>query len=97
MTSAFAAKVHDAVAALGTGDVVTYGELAREIGHPGAARAVGTALGACPHDLPWWRVVPASGNLATHLVARQAPRLRAEGFDVVDGRVTVADPTDRGN
>jgi methylated-DNA-[protein]-cysteine S-methyltransferase len=38
-------------------------------------------------DLPWWRVVPASGRLAPHLVKRQTRQLRAEGVAVIDGRL----------
>lgn len=45
------------------GEVVTYGELARRIGRPGAARAVGGALGRNPIPLfvPCHRIVGASG------------------------------------
>jgi methylated-DNA-[protein]-cysteine S-methyltransferase len=43
----------------------SYGELAARIDHPGAARAVGTALGANPLCivLPCHRVLPASGGV----------------------------------
>lgn len=75
------------VAGLAPGELVTYGEVAREVGHPGAARAVGTAMRSCPPGLPWWRVVPASGRLHDRLLARQAPLLEAEGVVVVDGRI----------
>ncbi len=45
------------------GEVVTYGELARKIGAPGASRAVGGALNANPVAivLPCHRVVGTSG------------------------------------
>ena len=54
--------------ALGTvayGDTVTYGQLARAIGHPRAARAVGAALGRNPLAIvvPCHRVVAAGGRL----------------------------------
>lgn len=47
------------------GRTVTYGELARAVGHPGAARAVGGACGANPLPLiiPCHRVVGSSGAL----------------------------------
>jgi len=47
------------------GTVVTYGELAALVGKPGAARAVGTALGKNPALLfvPCHRVIRTSGNL----------------------------------
>jgi len=47
------------------GQVTTYGELARRIGHPKAARAVGQALGHNPIPLviPCHRVLGADGSL----------------------------------
>lgn len=69
------------------GDVVTYGEVAAEAGHPGAARAVGRVLASSGGELPWWRVVNATGRLAPGKERDQAARLRAEGVEVTDGRV----------
>ncbi len=47
------------------GHTVTYGALARNAGHPGAARAVGRACGANPIPLfiPCHRVVAAGGRI----------------------------------
>jgi methylated-DNA-[protein]-cysteine S-methyltransferase len=47
------------------GDVVTYGELARLAGYPGAARAVGGAMRENPLPIlvPCHRVLPSSGGL----------------------------------
>jgi methylated-DNA-[protein]-cysteine S-methyltransferase len=47
------------------GRVATYGEIARKIGHPTAARAVGRSLGANPIPvvIPCHRVIGASGAL----------------------------------
>ena len=64
------------------GDVVTYGELALEAGHPGLSRAVGSLLASGTHRVPWWRVVNASGRLVPGHEVEQAERLRAEGVDV---------------
>lgn len=62
------------------GDVVTYGEVAAEAGYPGAARAVGRLLATSGgDDLPWWRVVTASGRLVPGHEVEHARRLRAEG------------------
>lgn len=72
--------------ALPRGQVVTYGEIAEQIGRPGAARAVGTALRALD-DVPWWRVVAASGRVNPHAVDEATRRLRAEGVVVRAGRV----------
>lgn len=78
------------VADLAAGEVVTYGEVARRAGRPGAARAVGGFLAEHGGDLPWWRVVRADGSL--HHPREQGRRLRAEGLDVRGGRVLDALP-----
>ncbi len=68
------------------GDVVSYGEVAAEAGHPGAHRAVGRFLR--DHDgYPWWRVVTASGRLVPGHEDEQARLLAAEGVVVRGGRV----------
>jgi methylated-DNA-protein-cysteine methyltransferase related protein len=82
----FQDRVTALVAALEPGEVVTYGELAREAGRPGAARAVGNIM-AASDGLPWWRVVRADGRLVPGNEAEQARRLRAEGLTVRNGRV----------
>ena len=69
------------------GDVVTYGEVASEAGHPGAHRAVGSFLRRSDGAFPWWRVVTSSGRLVPGHVHEQTRRLRAEGVEVRDGRV----------
>jgi len=69
------------------GELVTYGEVAEEAGHPGAARAVGNLLrGSGLTDVPWWRVVTAAGRLVPGHEREHAQRLRAEGVAVSDGR-----------
>jgi methylated-DNA-protein-cysteine methyltransferase related protein len=82
----FQDRVVALVEALQPGEVVTYGELAREAGRPGAARAVGNIM-ATSDGLPWWRVVRADGRLVPGNEAEQARRLRAEGLVVRNGRV----------
>jgi len=77
------ARVLDTV---GSGEVVTYGEVAIEAGFPGRSRAVGRFLAEHGSDHPWWRVVNASGRLVPGHEVTQAGRLRAEGVDVVDER-----------
>jgi O-6-methylguanine DNA methyltransferase len=63
--TSFQLSVWHAVAGIPYGAVLTYGELAREIGHASATRAVGQAVGANPAALvvPCHRVVGASGSL----------------------------------
>jgi methylated-DNA-protein-cysteine methyltransferase-like protein len=72
--------------ALPRGHVMTYGEVAAEAGHPGAARAVGNVLRAVG-DVPWWRVVASTGRVNPNAVAEATTRLCAEGVEVRDGRV----------
>jgi alkylated DNA nucleotide flippase Atl1 len=70
------------------GEVVTYGEIAEQVGHPGAARAVGNVV-ASSDGLPWWRVVTSTGRLVPGHEEVQARRLRAEGVEVHGKRVVV--------
>jgi methylated-DNA-protein-cysteine methyltransferase related protein len=47
------------------GRVMTYGQIAELLAHRLSARAVGWAMHACPEDVPWQRVVNASGGCST--------------------------------
>jgi O-6-methylguanine DNA methyltransferase len=64
------------------GEVTTYGALARTIGSPGAARAVGGAVGDNPMAIviPCHRAVRSNGALGGYRwgVARKEALLRAE-------------------
>jgi methylated-DNA-protein-cysteine methyltransferase-like protein len=73
--------------ALQPGEVATYGEVAEEAGHPGAARAVGRILATSDGAHPWWRVVTSTGRLVPGHEAEHARRLEAEGHEVRDGRL----------
>jgi methylated-DNA-protein-cysteine methyltransferase related protein len=84
--TAFEDRVRAIISALRPGEVATYGEVAEEAGHPGAARAVGNIL-AGSEGLPWWRVVSASGRLVPGHEREQDRRLRAEGVAIERGRV----------
>jgi methylated-DNA-[protein]-cysteine S-methyltransferase len=61
----FRRRVYVATRDVGPGETATYGEIARRIGAPGAARAVGAALGANPFPIvvPCHRVLAATGAL----------------------------------
>lgn len=76
------------VAGIPFGEVSTYGEVAAESGHPGAARAVGNVLRR-GEGLPWWRVVASNGRLVPGNERLHARRLRAEGVRVEGGRVVM--------
>jgi methylated-DNA-[protein]-cysteine S-methyltransferase len=61
----FRRAVFAATRAIGPGSTASYGEIARAIGAPGAARAVGAALGSNPFPIvvPCHRVLAADGAL----------------------------------
>lgn len=79
--------VANVIAELRKGEVVSYGWVASAAGYPGAARAVGRFLADYGHGLPWWRVVRADGRLVAPEATPQAEALRAEGVNVIEGRV----------
>lgn len=60
----FHRRVYEAARRIGPGHTRTYGELADALGEPGAARAVGQALGANPFAVivPCHRVLAAGGR-----------------------------------
>jgi methylated-DNA-protein-cysteine methyltransferase related protein len=61
-------RVYEFVRTVPAGRVVTYGQVALELGSPAASRAVGYALYNLPAlrtaDIPWWRVVNARGGIS---------------------------------
>jgi methylated-DNA-[protein]-cysteine S-methyltransferase len=65
LVGAFGRRVLGRTAEIPYGEVATYGEVARSIGSPRAARATGNALGRNPIPIvvPCHRVVPGSGKL----------------------------------
>ncbi len=79
----FARDVLAATAKVGYGEVATYGEVAKRIGKPKAARAVGAALGSNPIPIvvPCHRVVGAGGRLTGYSggLHRKEALLRLEG------------------
>ena len=71
------------------GTVMTYGEVALEAGHAGAARAVGTFLSRGGTGLPWWRVVTSTGRLVPGNEREQSRLLRSEKVSLANGRVVM--------
>jgi methylated-DNA-[protein]-cysteine S-methyltransferase len=63
--SAFERGVYEIARTIPAGETTTYGAIAAELGDPGAARAVGRALGQNPFPVivPCHRVVAADGTL----------------------------------
>ncbi|MGC4933715.1 MGMT family protein [Gordonia sp. DT30] len=81
-------RVRALVAAIPCGQVSTYGDLAAAAGLS-SPRIVGWIMRTDAADLPWHRVISASGTPAPHLAARQLARLQEEGVPVRDGRVAL--------
>ena len=79
-------KVRDLVASIPPGRVSTYGDIA-DAAALSSPRIVGWIMRTDSSDLPWHRVIGASGRPAPHLATRQLESLRAEGVLAVDGRV----------
>src|SRR5262249_30118601 len=91
----FARAVYALVRQVPRGRVVTYGQVAAILGHPRAARAVGTALSNLPEPLirivPWQRVINAAGGISfrgdVHRPDQQRELLEMEGVPMRGGRV----------
>lgn len=79
-------RVRALIAAIPAGQVATYGDIAAAAGLSNP-RIVGWILRVDGSDLPWHRVIRASGRPVPHLHAEQLERLRAEGVLAIDGRV----------
>ncbi len=64
----FLKSVYRVVAAIPPGRPLTYGEVAAAAGHPGAARAVGSAMARnrLAPVIPCHRVVPAAGGVGSY-------------------------------
>lgn len=88
-TDAQVEAVRALIAAIPAGRVATYGDIAAAAGLP-TPRLVGWILRIDGADLPWHRVIRASGRPVPHLLREQLDRLRAEGVPAADGRVDLS-------
>ena len=79
-------RVRALVAAIPSGRVATYGDIAAAA-RLSSPRIVAWIMRTDSHDLPWHRVIRASGRPAAHIASRQLELLRAEGVLAQDGRV----------
>jgi len=96
----FYEQVYAVVRRIPRGKVTSYGRIAKMLGRPRAARAVGYALNALKDkqdvpayaNLPWQRVINSQGRISIvnreNSANRQAKLLRAEGV-VVDDNLRV--------
>ncbi|NLR56792.1 methylated-DNA--[protein]-cysteine S-methyltransferase [Chitinophaga polysaccharea] len=86
----FQLKVWEALLKIPMGNLTTYSRLAEEINHPGASRAVGTAVGQNPVAflIPCHRVIKASGEAGQYhwgisrknaMIGWEAARTQASG------------------
>jgi alkylated DNA nucleotide flippase Atl1 len=73
----FVSRVLEVVESIPEGKVMSYGDVAAAIGSR-AARGVGQVMAYYGGDVPWWRVVRASGHPAADHEARALEYFRAE-------------------
>ena len=75
-TTAFRAAVHAQLAEIGYGETITYRDVAKKLGRPGATRAVGSACGANPLLIvrPCHRVLRSDGGLGGYAGGLAAKR-----------------------
>jgi len=78
--------VYSLVRSIPYGRVMTYGQIAGLLGNLLSPKAVGWAMHTCPDDVPWHRVVNASGACSTDRRGDLPPGLQralleAEGID----------------
>jgi methylated-DNA-protein-cysteine methyltransferase related protein len=91
-------NIVNAIKRIPHGCVSSYGEVAAAAGLPGRARLVAKVLSdSAELNLPWHRVLRASGHIAfpvdSALFNEQTQRLRAEGVDVLQGKVKLKKKT----
>lgn len=82
-------RVRALVASIPAGRVATYGDIADAAGLS-SPRTVGWIMRTDTADLPWHRVVPASGKPTAHLAHRQLARLELEGTPIRGDRVDLS-------
>lgn len=85
------ARIFALVRRIPRGRVATYGQIARILGHPRAARQIGYALHGCPDNVPWHRVINAKGRISLPMDStagiRQRRLLYNEGVGFLGGQV----------
>jgi alkylated DNA nucleotide flippase Atl1 len=81
----FVSAVLEVVASIPPGRVMSYGDVAASLGSR-AARAVGTVMSHYGSEVPWWRVVRASGHPPIDHEHRALEYYRAESTPLAWGR-----------
>ena len=88
-------RIYEAVKKIPKGCVATYGQIAQMAGNKGMARAVGNALhkNPDPDNIPCYRVVNSKGELSGAFAfggaKRQEELLKADGIEVINGKVSL--------
>ena len=87
--NSFYEQVYNIVEQIPCGMVISYGQIARILDRPRAARMVGWAMRHCPEHIPWQRVVMADGSITGGVFAEERRALLTkEGISFLpDGRV----------
>jgi methylated-DNA-protein-cysteine methyltransferase-like protein len=80
-------RIIDVLMSLNEGEVTTYGDVADVAGYPKMSRLVGRIVGHTDVEIPWWRVVNASGQLRSGNPQLQAEILAEEDVIVRNARV----------
>ena len=88
-------EIYKTVMKIPYGKVATYGQIATLCGNPYYARAVGNALhkNPDPDNIPCYRVVNSKGELSGAFAfggaERQEELLKADGIEVINGKVSL--------
>lgn len=78
----FVSRVLEVVDSIPPGHVMSYGDVAATVGSR-AARAVGTVMARYGSEVPWWRVIRASGEPPLCHDERALEHYEAEGTPLV--------------
>ena len=87
----FDKAIWQAVSRIASGQVMSYGEVARAAGYPRHARMVSKAMSRSAEPLPWYRVVRSDRTLAfepdSDTYNKQQALLENEGVQFINGKV----------
>jgi methylated-DNA-[protein]-cysteine S-methyltransferase len=90
----FNSKCYSILRKVPSGKVTTYGAIAKAVGIPKSARAVGNAMNKNPYspEVPCHRVVRSDGKVGGFAfgTAKKIEMLKKEGVEIADGRVDLS-------
>ena len=96
----FDKAIWQTVSRIASGQVMSYGEVARAAGYPRHARMVSKAMSRSAEPLPWYRVVRSDRTLAfepgSDAYNKQQALLENEGVQFINGKV-IAVESDEAN